>query len=152
MNTRIAVVASYPATVVLVVGIITILLGLGGLFRPEWVMNFVGFAVASDAPATLVRGEIRAVYGGLMLAAGIFTVLAAPAPFANKGRLLLLATLWLSAGAGRLFGAFVDGNPGLFGWLFLVLELGGGGALLYASVLAPESAVPEAPAGSEAHL
>jgi hypothetical protein len=133
-----------------VVGAVTLLLGLVGLFRPEWAMNFIGYAVASNAAATLVRGEIRAVYGGLMLAAGVFTMLAAPAPLANKGRLLLLSTLWLGAGAGRLFGAFVDGNPGLFGWLFFALELGGGSALLYASLFAPEPAVPGVPAGSEA--
>jgi hypothetical protein len=136
--------------IVAVVGAVTLLLGLLGLFRPEWVMNFLGYAVASNAPATFVRGEVRAVYGGLMLAAGVFTLLAVPAPLANKGKLLLLATLWLSAGAARLFGAFVDGNPGLFGWMSLVLELAGGGALLYASVLAPEPAVREPAAGHEA--
>jgi hypothetical protein len=133
-----------------VVGAITVLLGLCGLFRPEWVMNLVGYAVASNSPATLVRGEIRAVYGGLMIAVGIFTLLAAPAPRANQGRLLLLALLWLGAAGGRLFGAFVDGSPGLFGWLFAVFELGLGGALLYSSQFAPETAVPTAPAGSEA--
>jgi hypothetical protein len=141
MNTRV---------IVGVVGVVTLLLGLGGLLRPEWVMNFIGYAVASNAAATFVRGEVRAVYGGLMVAAAVFTLLAAPAPRENQGRLLLLATLWLGAGAGRLFAAFVDGNPGLFGWLSLVLELGGGGALLYASLFAPEPAVPEAPARSEA--
>ncbi len=133
-----------------VVGAVTVLLGLCGLFRPEWVMTLVGYAVASDAPQTLVRGEIRAVYGGLMIAAGVVTLLAAPAPRANQGRLLLLALLWLGAAGGRLFGVFVDGNPGIFGWLFVVSELGLGGALLYASQFAPETAVPMAPAGSEA--
>src|SRR5438094_2208454 len=73
--------------IVAVVGVVTLLLGLGGLFRPEWVMNFVGYAVASNAPATLVRGEVRAVYGGLMVAAGVLTLLAAPAPRANQGKL-----------------------------------------------------------------
>jgi hypothetical protein len=135
--------------VVGVVGAVTLLLGLLGLFRPEWTMNFLGYAVASNAAATFVRGEVRAVYGGLMVAAAVFTLLAAPAPRANQGRLLLLATLWLGAGAGRLFGAFADGNPGPFGWLSVMLELGGGSALLYASLFA-ESDVPEAPAGSEA--
>jgi hypothetical protein len=133
-----------------VVGAVTLLLGLGGLLRPEWVMNFVGYAVASNAPQTLVRGEIRAVYGGLMVAAGILTLLAVPAPRANQGRLLLLAFLWLGAGAGRLFGAFIDGNPGLFGWLSVVFELGGAGALFYASQFAPEIAVVTARAGTEA--
>jgi len=136
--------------VVGVIGVVTLLLGLVGLFRPEWVMNFLGYAVASNAPATLVRGEIRAVYGGLMIAAGAFTLLAAPAPRANQGRLMLLATLWLGAGTGRLVGALADGNPGLSGWLFFSLELGGGSALLYASLFAPTAGVPEAPAGSEA--
>jgi len=136
--------------VVGVVGVVTSLLGVVGLFRPEWVMSFVGFDVANNASKTLVHGEIRAVYGGLMIAAGVFTLLAAPAPRANQGRLILLATLWLGAGAGRLVGAFADGNPGLSGWLFFSLELGGGSALLYASLFAPEPVVPEAPAGSEA--
>jgi len=136
--------------IVAVVGAVTLLLGVLGLLRPEWVMSFVGFDVASNAPKTLVRGEIRAVYGGLLIAAGVFTLLGAPAPRANQGRLLLLATLWLGAGAGRLFGAFVDGNPGLFGWLFFALEVSGGAALIYASQFAIETTVPNAPAGSEA--
>src|SRR6516165_5568780 len=59
--------------VVGVVGAVTLLLGLLGLFRPEWAMNFLGYAVASNAPATFVRGEVRAVYGGLMMAAAVFT-------------------------------------------------------------------------------
>jgi Domain of unknown function (DUF4345) len=136
--------------IVAVVGAVTLLLGLLGLLRPEWVMSFVGFDVASNASKTLVRGEIRAVYGGLLIAAAVFTLLGAPAPRANQGRLLLLAMLWLGAGAGRLFGAFVDGNPGLFGWLAFALELGGGGALVYAAQFAAETTVPETPAGNEA--
>jgi hypothetical protein len=128
--------------IVAVVGVVTLLLGLGGLLRPEWVMNFVGYAVASDAPATLVRGEVRAVYGGLMVAAGVLTLLAAPAPRANQGRLMLLGLLWVGTGCGRLFGVFVDGNPGVFGWLSVALELGGGAALLYAAQFAEETATP----------
>ena len=128
--------------VVAVVGAVTLLLGLGGLLRPEWVMNFIGYAVASDAPATLVRGEIRAVYGGLMIAAGVLTLLAAPAPRANQGKLMLLGLLWIGTGCGRLFGVFVDGNPGLIGWLSVILELGGGAALLYASQAGERRAGP----------
>ena len=125
-----------------VVGVVTLLLGLGGLLRPERVMNVVGYAVASDASATLVRGEVRAVYGGLMIAAGVLTLLAAPAPRANQGKLMLLGLLWVGAGFGRLFGVFVDGNPGVFGWFSVLLELGGGTALLYAAQFAEETAIP----------
>jgi hypothetical protein len=128
--------------IVAVVGVVTLLLGVAGLLRPEWVMNFVGYAVASDAPATLVRGEIRAVYGGLMIAAGVLTLLAAPAPRVNQGKLVLLGLLWVGTGCGRLFGVFVDGNPGVIGWLAVVLELGGGAALLYASQFAADRTAP----------
>jgi len=141
MNTRV---------IVTVVGVVTLVLGLGGLLRPEWVMNFLGYAVASAAPATLVRGEVRAVYGGLMIVAGAFTLLAAPDPRANQGKLLLLSLLWIGTGTGRLFGIFVDGNPGLIGWLNLVLEFGGGGALLYASQIGERAAVPTVSAGASA--
>jgi Domain of unknown function (DUF4345) len=136
--------------VVAIVGAITLLMGLGGLFRPEWVMNFVGYAVASNAPTTLVRGEVRAVYGGMLIVAAVFTLLSAPDPREHQGRLLLLALLWIGAGAGRLFGVFVDGSPGIFGWLSLALELAGGGALIFASQAAGRASIPTAPAGSEA--
>ena len=136
--------------VVAVVGAITLLLGLGGLFRPEWVMNFVGYAVASNAPATLVRGEVRAVYGGMLIVGAVFTLLSAPDPREHQGRLLLLGLLWIGAAAGRLLGMFVDGNPGIFGWLSLALELVGGGALIFASQSAGPASIRTAPAGSEA--
>jgi Domain of unknown function (DUF4345) len=135
--------------VVAVVGAITLLLGLGGLFRPEWVMNFVGYAVASNAPATLVRGEVRAVYGGMLIVAGVFTLLSAPDPREHQGRLLLLGLLWIGAAAGRLLGMFIDGNPGVFGWLFLALELGGGAALIVASQSVGRPSIQSAPARSE---
>jgi len=136
--------------VVAVVGTITLLLGLGGLFRPEWVMNFVGYAVASNAPTTLVRGEVRAVYGGMLIVGAVFTLLSAPDPREHQGRLLLLGLLWVGAGAGRLLGVFADGNPGIFGWLSLALELGGGGALIVASQAAGRASIPSAPEGSAA--
>ena len=136
--------------VVAIVGAITLLMGLCGLLRPEWVMNFVGYEVAKNASKTLVYGEVRAVYGGLLIVAAVFTLLSAPDPREHQGRLLLLALLWIGAGAGRLLGMFVDGNPGIFGWLSLALELGGGGALILASQAPGPAAIPTAPASTEA--
>jgi uncharacterized protein DUF4345 len=136
--------------VVAVVGAVTLLLGLGGLFRPEWVMNFVGYAVASNAPKTLVQGEVRAVYGGMLIVAAVFTLLSVPDPREHQGRLLLLGLLWIGAGAGRMFGVFADGNPGIFGWLSLALELGGGAALIVASQTAGRTSVSTASTGSHA--
>lgn len=131
-----------------VIGAITVAFGLGGLLYPESVMRVVGYGYPSppNVPGTL--GEVRAVYGGMLIAAGVFTLLSAPDPRGNPGRLVLLGLLWLGAGAGRTLGIFLDGNPGVVGWLSVVVELLGGGALVYASQ-APESsrtaAAPGAP-------
>jgi len=122
-----------PRVTVATVGAITVLLGLGGVLQPQWVMGLIGYAVAPSASETFVRGEVRAVYGGLMLVAGTLTLLCVTDPRANRGRLLMLGLLWLGACGGRVFGVFADGNPGVFGWLSVVLELALGGALVLAS-------------------
>lgn len=130
--------------IVAIVGAVTLLFGLGGLFYPESVMRFVGYGYQSppNAPGTLA--EVRGMYGGMLVVAGIFTLLAVPDPRRYQGRLLLLGLLWLGAAAGRLFGIAVDGNPGLFGWGWVLLEIAAGGALLFASQ-APESRFPHRP-------
>ena len=132
--------------IVAIVGAVTVLLGLGGLLYPESVMRLVGYGYQSpqNIPGTL--GEVRAVYGGMLIVAGAFTLLAASDPRAHQGRLLFLGLLWVGAGAGRFFGVLVDGNPGLLGWISVVVELGGGGALLYASQAAEAGRIePSAP-------
>jgi len=134
-----------PRITVGTVGAITLLLGLGGLLQPQSVMNLIGYAVAPTTSETFVRGEVRALYGGLMVVAGVFTLLSVADPRANQGRLLMLGLLWLGACGGRIFGIFVDGNPGLFGWLSVVVELVLGGALVISSQSGgPAAASPSA--------
>jgi len=134
-----------PRITVGTVGAITLLLGLGGLLQPQSVMNLIGYAVAPTTSETFVRGEVRALYGGLMVVAGVFTLLSVADPRANQGRLLMLGLLWLGACGGRVFGIFVDGNPGLFGWLSVVVELVLGGALVISSQSGePAAASPSA--------
>lgn len=116
-----------------VVGAITVLLGLFGLFYPERAMALVGYSYVNASHVAGTLGEVRAVYGGMVLVAGIYTVLAAMDPWAHRGRLFFLGCLWLGAFGGRLFGVVIDGGPGLFGWMSLVLEAGFGGALLLSS-------------------
>jgi hypothetical protein len=132
-------------TLVAIVGAVTLLLGLGGLFYPEFVMRLVGYGYQSPPNAAGTLGEVRAVYGGMLIVAGIFTLLAMFDPPRYQGRLLFLALLWIGAAAGRLFGVVVDGNPGLFAWGSFVLEVVAGGALLYASQ-ASESPTSSRPA------
>lgn len=128
-----------------VIGAITVLLGLGGLVYPEQVMRVAGYGYQSppNVPGTL--GEVRAVYGGMLIVAGLFTLLSAPDPRANQGRLVLLGLLWLGTGAGRVLGMFLDGNPGVAGWLFVVVELVVGGALVFVSQAPQKSGVTGAP-------
>ena len=128
--------------VVAVVGAVTLLLGIGGLVYPESVMRFVGYGYQSPPNVAGTLGEVRAVYGGMLIVAAVFTLLAVPDPRAHQGRLLLLGLLWIGTGSGRLLGVFTDGNPGIIGWLSVVAELGGGGALILASRAAGSQAPP----------
>jgi hypothetical protein len=132
-----------PRITIGIVGAVTLLLGLFGLFYPERAMALVGFSYVNASNSAATLGEVRAVYGGMILVAGIYTLLSAADPWANQGRLVFLGLLWLGAFGGRLVGVFVDGNPGVFGWLSLLLELVLGAALILAAQSAQSRALPE---------
>jgi Domain of unknown function (DUF4345) len=136
--------------VVAVVGAVTLVLGIAGLVYPDRVMQVVGFYYQNPPNVAGTLGEVRAVYGGMLIVAAVFTLLAVPDPRAHQGRLLLLGFLWIGTGSGRLLGVFVDGNPGIIGWLSVVAELGGGAALIVASQTAGRASMASAPAGSQA--
>ncbi len=129
-----------PRLTAIVAGLIMIGLGMAGLLYPDRVLGLLGFNVPIASHIAAAYGEVRATYGGLFLVAGIFTALAAMDPVANRSRLLFVGLLWLGACGGRLFGVFVDGNPGLFGWLSVAFELAVGGALCIASQSTPAPA------------
>ena len=124
----------------LAVGLIILALGAAALFSPERVMGFLGFAFASQASSAATLGEVRATYGGVFTVMGLLTVLAAINPAANRGRILFVGLLWLGACAGRVVGAFVDGSPGLFGWLSAAFELAVGMVLVVVSQAASDVA------------
>ena len=126
-----------------VVGGINVLFGLAGLLYPERVLGVLGLAVQNAAHTASALGEVRATYGGAFLVLGIYTVVSAGNPYASRGRLTLLGLVWLGAGAARMFGVWMDGNPGLLGWLAVVFELAMGLAL----VTAAGTAMPAASAG-----
>jgi hypothetical protein len=130
-----------PRVTTTIIGVIILALGLFGLVYPERVMGLLGFMAVNSAhlPATL--GEVRATYGGIFVVMGIYTILGAMDPPAHRSRLLFIALLWLGACAGRLFGVYVDGNPGLPGWGAALFELVIGGALLAVAQSAPPAIV-----------
>ncbi len=130
-----------PRITIVVIGLLTMIFGVLALFYPELVMTRVaGLEVHPSFSENFVRGEVRAVYGGLFTVIGAYTVLSAMDPTANRGRLVFIGLLWLGIAAGRLFGVVVDGGPGIRGWLSLIFEAGLGGALVVLSQMAPPAA------------
>lgn len=120
------------------VGGLTLVLGLLGLLYPDRMLGWLGFAILSPSDAAGGLGEIRATYGGLFVVLGALTLLAALDPPMHRDRLLLVALLWLGVAGGRFLGVVVDGNPGLFGWIYLAVEVVMGGALIAAWFTASE--------------
>src|SRR2546426_6134626 len=134
-----------PRLMTAAAGVATLLLGLAALAYPERMMAFVGFAVLNPAHAAAVLGEMRGTYGGLFVVLGILTLQAALDPGAHRGRLVRLGFLWLGACAGRALGVYLDGNPGLFGWLALGIDAVLAILLVLAARAPAPTPVPAAP-------
>ena len=129
-----------PRVVAGVLGAITLVMGLGGLASPERTLSFVGFAPLIPTEPALAYGEARAVYGGLFAVLGAFTLWGAIDPAGKRAALLMAGLLWLGLCAGRLVGVSVDGNPGLFGWIFVIWEGTFGSALVWSALARMPSA------------
>ena len=115
------------------IGIVTVLFGALGLAYPERIMGTLGLATASEAARSAVLGEIRAVYGGLFLVLGLWTVYAAWQSAHSRLLLSLLGSSWIGIAGGRALWAWIEGNPGLWSWTFFAFEVLCGGGLLAAA-------------------
>ena len=132
-------------TTIAFVGLATLACGVLGLFYPERVMGFVGFAPVSPAQAAGALGETRALYGGLLTVLGSATLWAATDPQGHRGTLFLIGLLWLGVFLGRMLGASIDGNPGLFGWLGGALEATAASVVLVAPYIGADGEPVAAP-------
>ena len=136
-----------PRIATVVVGLVSVVLGLAGLIYPERVIGLLGFTIQNASHSAAALGEVRATYGGIFLVLGVFTLIAAPSPWNQRARLVSLSCIWLGACGARLFGVWVDGNPGIIGWLSAAFEIAMGGMLLFASqASAPVAVVQAVPA------
>ena len=127
-----------PRITVIVIGVLTVVLGVLALAYPAVVMrNVLGFGVDPTFSAAFVLGEVRAAYGGIFTVLGIYTLLSAMDPVTNRSRILMIGTLWIGACVGRLYGVVVDGSPGVWGWLTAAFELIVGGMLIAVSQMTP---------------
>ena len=129
-----------PRVTTTVIGVLTTIMGVLALTYPALVMQHVlGFGVLPTWPASFVLGEVRAAYGGVFTVLGVYTVLAAMDPVANRGRIVMVVLILLGACLGRLYGVVVDGTPGVWGWLSAIFEAVMGGLLIAVSQMTPES-------------
>ncbi len=119
-----------PRLITIVVGMVMLALGVFGLIYPERTLGLLGLAYANPSHMAAALGEVRATYGGLFVVMACFTLLAGLDPKAHRPRLLFIGLLWVGMCLGRLFGVYVDGNPGLPGWLAAAFELAIGAALV----------------------
>lgn len=130
-----------PRIITLVIGIVSTIFGIGGLISPTFVMErVVGFAVDPAFSENFVRGEVRAVYGGMFTVLGVATLLAATDVYSQRARIRLIGFLWLGLCGGRLLGAVVEGSPGLLGWFSAAFELIVGGLLVASAMMAGPAA------------
>lgn len=131
-----------PKILTALIGIITIAFGVAGLVYPAQVMDFAELAAETPTTPVAALGEIRAVYGGMLVGLGIATVWAALDPVTRRPTLTLLGILWLCVFGGRMWGVAVDGNPGLVGWLNATMELVAGTLLVAAPYMGGRTAEP----------
>ena len=126
------------------IGVLTVALGLAGLIYPLHVMDWVGFSPLMTKP-NAGTVEARAVYGGLFLVLGVFTLWAATSPRRHRSELLLIGCLWLGLFGGRMVGVSIDGSPGLLNTLGALFELVVGCLLLAAPFLNGRTSEPSEP-------
>ena len=134
-----------PRIVTAAIGVLTTILGIGGLISPQLVMErVVGFAVDPSFSENFVHGEVRAVYGGMFTMLGIATVWAAVDLATHRGLVFWIGLLWLGLCGGRLVSVAVDGPAGLWGWMSAAFELTIGGLLVASSMMGGRSSAPVA--------
>ena len=126
-----------PTVIAVALGLLTVAFACVGLLNPGLVIGFVGYGFISTSKQVAVLSEVRAVYGGLFLVVGLYTLFAGFNPSAHRSRLLFIGLMWLGLCSGRILGISIDGSPGFNGWASAVLELLMGTGLLVASRATP---------------
>lgn len=94
--------------------------GLGFIFWPNQMANLTSGVAPSDAST---RTDIRATYGGFMLAVGLWLGWAANADNQSHAALLAILFIMLGMASARAYGMLVDGNSNRYIYVALVCEL-----------------------------
>ena len=131
-----------PRVVAGVLGAITAVMGVAGLFSPERTMAFVGFAPLVPTEPAAAYAEVTAVYGGLFTVLGAFTLWGAIDPAGKRAALLLAGLLWLGLLGGRCLSISVYGAGGLWTWIAVAWEAAFGMGLVWAALARLPHATP----------
>ncbi len=110
-----------PRTILALTGVIVIAIGVPFLLAPVAMMQTIDIAVASP----LGLGDIRAIYGGMQIGAGVLLLLASRRAELVRPGLIAAAILFAGMFGGRVFAMLLDGAPPAFGWLLAFAELSG---------------------------
>lgn len=93
--------------------------GLFCVFVPSFLEAAASLAAAPSTGTT----EIRAMYGGLQTAIGVFALMAVVRPALRRPALLMLAFLCSGLASARLLGASIDGAPSAYTLFALGFEI-----------------------------
>jgi len=116
-----------------VVAALFLLMALVAFASPATVVAYFGIAELSVDG----RNEVRAVYGGFGLVVAGLVAVAPYWPRFGPGILLTIALSLFGMALGRVISRTVDGGAGFYPWLFFVIEVAGGGALIAALMMMP---------------
>ena len=110
------------------VAVFFLIMGLVALFKPEHVTSFF---LLPSLPSDM-RNEVRAVYGGFGVAMVAILVAATRLPSSRDGILLTVAIALFGMAGGRIVSFAIERDVGKYPYVYLVVEILLGSALLYA--------------------
>jgi uncharacterized protein YjeT (DUF2065 family) len=118
----------FPRVVLVLTAAVLAVIGVGFLIAPAAWARAIEVAVSSPTGRT----DVRATYGGFVLAAGIFLAVCAVHPGWIRPGLLACALILGGFAAGRLVGLVVEGSLSRLMTFFLAIEMAGAAAALIA--------------------
>ena len=98
--------------------------GLSYALYPELMLSLISDAQSANSNAAI---DVRATYGGMSLAVGLFTHYTAINSTRIKVGLAFVVLLMLAMALTRTLGILVEGNANLAMYLLLVSEIGAAG-------------------------
>lgn len=111
---------NYSKILVLITAAVFVVYGIGFVIIPEVLSELVTGSVPATTSGLI---DMRATYGGALIAIGVLLAVLASNPLWLKPGLIGVLLAMLGMASGRVYGMLIDGSPNQMMWLFLGLEL-----------------------------